>query len=61
MMGFETLTFAPIDRRLVTVSLLSQNELEWLNAYHQSVYDKLADRLNEDERTWLKDMTGPMA
>ena len=61
MMGFETLTFAPIDRRLVTVSLLSENELEWLNTYHQSVYDKLAHRLNKDERAWLKDMTGPMA
>ena len=61
MMGFETLTFAPIDRRLVNVLLLSKDELEWLNTYHQSVYDKLADRLNEDERAWLKDMTGPMA
>ena len=61
MMGFETLTFAPIDRRLVDVSMLSKKELSWLNAYHQSVYDKLADRLNEDERGWLKDMTGMMA
>ena len=61
MMGFETLTFAPIDRRLVNVSLLSKEELTWLNAYHQSVYNKIADRLNEDERAWLKNMTGPIA
>ena len=61
MMGFETLTFAPIDRRLVNVSLLSSEELSWLNAYHQSVYDKLAYRLNEDERAWLKDVTGRIA
>ena len=60
MMGFETLTFAPIDRRLVDLSLLSKEELSWLNAYHQAVYDKLADRLNEDERLWLKNMAGPM-
>ena len=61
MMGFETLTFAAIDRRLVNVSLLSKEELSWLNAYHQSVYDKLAGRLDEDERAWLKDMTGVIA
>ncbi|MEP3232957.1 MAG: aminopeptidase P family protein [Hyphomicrobiales bacterium] len=61
MMGFETLTFAPIDRRLVNVSLLSKDELSWFNTYHQSVYEKLADRLDEDERAWLKDMTAPMA
>ncbi|MEP1442964.1 MAG: aminopeptidase P family protein [Hyphomicrobiales bacterium] len=61
MMGFETLTYAPIDRRLVNISLLSSEELSWLNDYHQSVYDKLADRLDEDERAWLKDMTAPIA
>ena len=61
MMGFETLTFAPIDRRLVNVALLSSEELSWLNTYHQSVYDKLAYRLDEGERAWLKEMTGLIA
>ena len=60
-MGFETLTFAPIDRRLVNVALLSSEELSWLNTYHQSVYDKLAYRLDEGERAWLKEMTGLIA
>ena len=42
MMGFETLTLAPIDRRLVVPELLSAEELAWLDAYHARVAERSA-------------------
>ena len=53
MMGFETLTFAPIERRLIEPALLTQSERAWLDAYHGRVLDVLGPELNVDERTWL--------
>ncbi|MGN6820286.1 MAG: aminopeptidase P family protein [Sphingomonas sp.] len=53
MMGFETLTFAPIERRLIEASLLSQAERAWLDAYHGRVLDVLGPELNAEERAWL--------
>ena len=41
MLGFETLTFAPIDRRLIEVSMLDPEELVWLNCYHAHVLAKI--------------------
>jgi Xaa-Pro aminopeptidase len=54
---FETLTLAPIDHNLINPELLSPKEKEWLNAYHQDVFEKLGPALNEDERMWLKKST----
>ena len=50
---FETLTLAPIDRKLVDVTMLTQAERHWLDAYHARVYATLADRLDPVERDWL--------
>ena len=55
MMSFETLTFAPIDRRLVDVSLLTVTERAWLNDYHARVYEEVGSRLGAEERAWLED------
>ncbi|PWD86548.1 aminopeptidase P family protein [Ignatzschineria cameli] len=57
-MFFETLTLFPIDTRLMERSLLTAEEIEWVNQYHQSVYEKLAPRI-EDEAVlaWLKERT----
>ncbi|HQS70279.1 MAG TPA: M24 family metallopeptidase C-terminal domain-containing protein, partial [Novosphingobium sp.] len=52
--GFETLTFAPIARDLVDVSLLSGEELGWLNAYHAQVRSVLAPQLAGAELAWLE-------
>ena len=41
MLGFETLTFAPIDRRLIDVEMLDPEELVWLNCYHAHVLAKI--------------------
>jgi Xaa-Pro aminopeptidase len=53
MMGFETLTFAPIERRLIEPQLLTQAERAWLDAYHGRVLDVLGPELDMAERTWL--------
>lgn len=58
MMGFETLTLAPIDRNLINVSLLNETEIAWINNYHARVYEKIAPTLkDEEERQWLADIT----
>jgi len=56
-MKFETLTLCPFDRRAINISLLDKQEIEWLNNYHQKVYDQISPFLNTDMKKWLKDMT----
>jgi Xaa-Pro aminopeptidase len=51
---FETLTLCPIDLKLIDYSLMSLSEMDWLNKYHQKVYDRLSPFLSERERSWLK-------
>ena len=57
---FETLTLCPIDTRLVDPSLLSDDELTWLNDYHRRVYDELSPLLEDADRTWLETRTRPL-
>ncbi len=54
---FETLTLCPICKRGIIKEMLTSEEIEWLNNYHQDVYEKLAPALDEDEREWLKNVT----
>ena len=54
ILHFETISWAPIDKSLIKVSMLDNNELKWLNNYHQKVYEKLSFNLNKEERKWLK-------
>ncbi|MFL5168857.1 MAG: aminopeptidase P family protein [Microvirga sp.] len=61
MMGFETLTFAPIDRALIEATLLTADEREWLNAYHARVREVLAPELDEATRAWLVEATQALA
>ena len=56
-MKFETLAFCPIDFRAIDKSLLSDNELQWLNNYHAKTYETLSPFLNEEEKAWLKQET----
>lgn len=53
MMGFETLTLAPIDLRLVERALLSDEEAGWLNAYHAEVREKLTPLVDAQTAAWL--------
>jgi Xaa-Pro aminopeptidase len=57
MLAFETLTYAPIDLRLVEISELTDREKKWLNAYHQEVYAKLAPLLAPETAQWLAEAT----
>lgn len=57
MLGFETLTLAPIDTRLVDVAMLSSHERNWLNAYHRRVYEAHAPALDYEEKRWLMQAT----
>ncbi len=61
MMGFETLTLAPIDQRLIDPSLLDDQQLHWLNAYHGHVLRKLAPLLDEEVAAWLERACEPIA
>ena len=54
MLGFETLTFAPFDLRLVDSSLMTANEIEWLNRYHEDVRQKLSSQLTGADLAWLQ-------
>lgn len=61
MMSFQTLTWCPIDRRLVLPDLLTREELNWLNAYHAEVEFKLAPLIDDDKiKAWLKQATAPI-
>jgi Xaa-Pro aminopeptidase len=51
--AFETLTFAPIDTRLIDQALLTEEEASWINTYHSRVRDALAPALDLETRTWL--------
>jgi len=61
MNAFETLTLAPIDRRLIDVSMLSKDELDWLNAYHARVNREVRSQLDEADQLWLDDATAPLS
>jgi Xaa-Pro aminopeptidase len=52
---FETLSLCPINRKLINPELLDKKELDWLNAYHRKVYEKLSPYLAENEGKWLKE------
>jgi len=54
MMGFETLTLAPIDQHLINVDLLNDTEKQWLNAYHKRVFDEISPQLDAQTTAWLK-------
>lgn len=56
-MKFDTISYCPIDLDGIEVSLLTQQEKDWLNNYHQEVYDRLSPSLDEPEREWLKHET----
>jgi Xaa-Pro aminopeptidase len=60
MLGFETLTFAPIDRRLIDVEMLEPEELIWLNCYHAHVLAKIGPSLSGADLDWLQQACAPI-
>ena len=54
---FETITLCPICKKGIVKEMLTNEEIEWLNNYHQIVYEKLSPNLNEEEKVWLQEAT----
>jgi len=57
MLEFETLTLCPIDTRCIERSLLRADEIDWLNAYHATVWQRLAPRVQGAALAWLQQRT----
>ena len=59
--AFETLTLAPIDRRLINLNMLSGEELSWLNDYHARVRHEVRPHVDEATKVWLDAATAPLS
>jgi Xaa-Pro aminopeptidase len=60
MLGFETLTWVPFDRRLIDAALLSPAERDWINVYHVQVLDLIGPRVEGSARDWLTTACAPL-
>lgn len=60
MLGFEMLSFVPIDRALIDTTLLTPPELAWVDHYHAAVAERLAPRLEHETKEWLLNVTRPL-
>ncbi len=57
---FETLTLAPIDTRLIEADLMTDAEIDWLNAYHARVFNEIGREVTGDVKAWLERATAPL-
>ena len=57
---FETLTLFPIDKKLIEIMLLNDEESEWIDDYHRKVFESLAPLLSIEEQIWLKEKCLPI-
>lgn len=57
---FETLTLSPIDTKAVDISMMERHHIQWLNDYHQTVYQKLSPHLTPREQEWISLKTSPL-
>ncbi len=61
MLGFETLTLAPIERTLIDPALMTEGERSWLDAYHAGVAAAIGPGLDDGDRAWLQAKCAPLA
>jgi Xaa-Pro aminopeptidase len=59
--AFETLTLAPIDRRVINLNMLSGDELDWVNDYHARVRHAVRPHVDDVTKAWLDDATAPLS
>ena len=57
---FESLTLCPIDKTPIALEMMTREEIDWLNAYHQRVFDTLSPHLSEEETAWLREACAPL-
>ncbi|MDB5668377.1 MAG: aminopeptidase family protein, partial [Alphaproteobacteria bacterium] len=60
MLGFETLTWAPIDRSLIDTEMLTAEERQWLDAYHARVLEIVGPQLEGEAKAWLEGACEPL-
>lgn len=60
MRSFETITYVPIDKRLIVAEMLDSAERDWLDKYHTEVFEKLADLVSDVAKPWLKEACQPI-
>lgn len=60
LLDFETLTWVPIDRNLILADELAPWERDWLDAYHQCVWDKISPRVSDAAKEWLRQAVAPL-
>eukprot|EP00178_Gracilaria_changii_P001841 TRINITY_DN125_c0_g3_i2.p2 TRINITY_DN125_c0_g3~~TRINITY_DN125_c0_g3_i2.p2 ORF type:complete len:684 (-),score=102.59 TRINITY_DN125_c0_g3_i2:2607-4658(-) len=59
--GFERLTYVPIDTSMIVCEILSEDEVQWINQYHQAVWEKLSPRMEDGKyKDWLWRNTRPI-
>jgi Xaa-Pro aminopeptidase len=61
LLGFETLTMAPFDKRMLVLTMLTAAELRWLNTYHTKVFSAVGPLLEGDDLDWLERATSPLS
>ena len=57
---FESLTLCPIDKAPILIEMMTQEEIQWLNDYHQRVFDTLSPHLSAEEAAWLRTACAPL-
>tara|TARA_B100000029_G_scaffold514805_1_gene619064 strand:+ start:1236 stop:2990 length:1755 start_codon:yes stop_codon:yes gene_type:complete len=57
---FETISWAPLDKEMIILRMLTKTEINWINSYHKKVYNKIHKNLNFKEKNWLKKITKPI-
>ena len=60
MYEFDTLTFVPIDRRLILPAMMNADEIDWLNRYHARCRTLLAAKVSDPAQRWLEAATEPL-
>ena len=57
---FESLTFCPIDKAPIIADMMTEEEIAWINGYHQHVFETLSPHLTSEEKAWLSDACAPI-
>ena len=60
MLGFETLTYAPIHKGLIDMSIMNEEEIAWLNNYHARVWELISPQVEGEVKDWLSEACSPL-
>ncbi len=60
LLGFDSLTRCPIDKRNIVSSLLTDEEINWLDSYHRKVFDEVAPLVEGEPLDWLEQACAPL-